>query len=391
MKRLLGVAVMAAVVAGGDALADAQRKRPTLLTRKLPKVAPGASLWAHVFWRGGTVTATSLRVTVKAPKDYVVEYPDARSYTAPSGGQTLDDGELDFTSFKVTTPVTAGKENARLELTLEWVADGKKKKRKHRVRLPVRPNRGDAAEMVCDVVGPLAPGGGGWVHIDFEGRERVTGFKVVVTDPGACGIVYPGGRTYTGLAKDSTLDIGEMDYCAFRVETYGLAEGWHDLALEMRYTEDGETAETVVPLTVSCLVSTDTRAITPSLTTSAQQVTSTDRSLTLRLAAGPAHGYKPFQMLGSLAGTDAPTTVGGMSVPLTTDSFFLKTLRRQSVRPVADGVGTLDESGRANATFKLRQRDFPALTGSVYHFAYVVYGDGGVEFVSDAVPVVVGR
>ena len=61
------------------------------------------------------------------------------------------------------------------------------------------------------------------------------------------------------------------------------------------------------------------------------------------------------------------------------DNFY-----RQEVYP-----GTLDEAGRAAATFQLRKRDFPKLVGRTYYCAFVVFGDMGVEFASDPVAVIV--
>lgn len=391
MKRLgLTALSMAALLIAIPQMAETQkikRKRPLMLTKRLPKLAPGDTIWAHVFWQGRNISVENMQMTVTAPDGYLVAYPGGRAYASPNQGNVLDVDEIDYATFRLTVPPTATKSNIKLQVQLSYEQAGKQLKKKYKVRVPVRLTKNDDIEMLSQEVGPLAPNANTWVHLQFEGHANCSGFELVVLDSAGAGIYYPGGRTYSGLAQNSTLDDGEIDYAALKIDTNGMAEGDYTLKAELRFMVAGASAGSTIPLDIPMTVS---AASGDALTMEQQVVDMNNRVATMRLNAGVEHAGKPFQVLGSLAGTDG-VSLSNAVVPLTLDPYFVATMKRQAARPLIDGVGTLDTKGKGWATFLLRKKDFAKWSGQTVHHAFVVYGDGGLEFVSNACPLVIGQ
>jgi hypothetical protein len=99
-----------------------------------------------------------------------------------------------------------------------------------------------------------------------------------------------------------------------------------------------------------------------SLATGGQQV--------LRLDAGDAHAGELFWLLGSASGTSPGLDLGGFTLPLVVDAYFVFGLANPSVL-LSPSLGVFDAEGRALAAFSLPPGASPSLAGATLHHAWL--------------------
>jgi hypothetical protein len=129
----------------------------------------------------------------------------------------------------------------------------------------------------------------------------------------------------------------------------------------------------------------------PSLLTDGSDVSlSAGGAQSFQLGACASHAGDIYVFAGSASGTSPGFALGGVSVPLNLDAYFVFTASNLGAPPLNAGLGILDAFGRADAAFQLPAGVLqPALAGVVLHHAYAVL-DGAtlqLEAVSGAVPV----
>lgn len=235
-----------------------------LLTDRLPAVTAGDTVWVALTWEARGVEATGFRVVATKAKGVEVAYPtNTGDHTSLMADDVLSDGELDFTSLRLTVPY-GSKKKVEVELEVTYQVDGrtshevlvgKKLKRKKKVKLeiPVETFTGaDVAQVGTDPQ-TVAAGSGGWVDVVYTGyAPRVEDIRVVVTDAVGLPIEYP-QQGYTSLVHDAVLEDGETDVARVYVDTSGAAPGTYQLAVEATWTKAGETGRLtgVVPVTVA--------------------------------------------------------------------------------------------------------------------------------------------
>lgn len=214
-----------------------------VLTPQTATVLPGQTAWLTINLRG-TVETRDVQVTAKGNRGVTAAYPSGRAYTSMWDDDGLDPGEIDYIAFQVTVPEDTTRD-VRLTLKFTYVtADGTAKAKERPITLPVTVPTGADFDQVNDTAGPVAAGSAVWVEVDFRGARTTTGFQVNVTPAPGMLLEYPSGRTSTSLYHDTTLEPGETDYVAFRLDTAGMAPGTYELPLTIRYA-GGQTSGVV--------------------------------------------------------------------------------------------------------------------------------------------------
>ena len=105
----------------------------------------------------------------------------------------------------------------------------------------------------------------------------------------------------------------------------------------------------------------------------------------LELSAGSANGGRLYWMIGSTSGTSPGFPVGGFTLPLNVDFYFLLTVSNPNLPPLTSSLGVLDGAGEALACFGFPPGMDPGLAGIEFDHAYGVFdGMGGLAFVSNA-------
>ncbi len=109
----------------------------------------------------------------------------------------------------------------------------------------------------------------------------------------------------------------------------------------------------------------------------------------LSLNAGPEYALRNYLVLGSITGT-GPVPIPGSSLllPLTPDAYFDLTLLAADVQQLFNTLGTLDDNGQAEAQIFLPPGANSALAGLVVHHAFILFGGGVIDFVSNDVQLV---
>ncbi|MEM7309129.1 MAG: VCBS repeat-containing protein [Planctomycetota bacterium] len=93
---------------------------------------------------------------------------------------------------------------------------------------------------------------------------------------------------------------------------------------------------------------------------------------TLSLDAGSEHAGSLYLVLGSLSGTSPGTPIGGGTIPLNVDPYFLFTANHPNTDPLTSSFGNLDGDGRATAQFALAAGATTQLAGQVVNHAFGV-------------------
>ena len=106
----------------------------------------------------------------------------------------------------------------------------------------------------------------------------------------------------------------------------------------------------------------------------------------LQLDAGPEYAGRTYVVLGSMTDGVLPMPLGPkLALPLIPDAYFVHTLIHPNQKPLSNGVGVLDEQGRASASFQLLVGQAAGLQGTVVRHAFVLLGELEIDFASPAV------
>lgn len=99
-------------------------------------------------------------------------------------------------------------------------------------------------------------------------------------------------------------------------------------------------------------------------------------TVTFGLAAGSAHAGHVHALLGSLSGIAPGVALGGVTLPLNPDAYMLFTLATPGP-PLTGGIGILDATGAATASFAVPAASSPAFAGVLIDHAYLTLDAGG--------------
>ena len=118
----------------------------------------------------------------------------------------------------------------------------------------------------------------------------------------------------------------------------------------------------------------------PSLLADTDKVSLSNGGLqALQLGACQAHGGALYFLAGTAAGVSPGLFLGGLSVPLNPDAYFLHTVNHPGAAPLSGALGVLDAFGRADATFEVAPGSAPSLAGLMLHHAYVVLDPASLQ------------
>ena len=204
-------------------------------------------------WRGASEDATSFELTVvqPIPKGISVSYPEnTGSFSSLYKQSTLLAGDTDYSSIKVQVgDDVLG--NQQIKLDVEYQLAGKKQKQKVDVTLPVVEATGPTVEQLTSTVGPIQAGSAEWVDVSYKANKPgVTDARLTATPPAGATVSYPNDGSYSGLAADSTLSVGETDHASFKIDTGTLAPGNYEVELDLVYG-NGQHLPGTLTLTVS--------------------------------------------------------------------------------------------------------------------------------------------
>ncbi len=109
---------------------------------------------------------------------------------------------------------------------------------------------------------------------------------------------------------------------------------------------------------------------------------------TMSLDAGLSAANSPYLVLGTASGTAPGTAIDSIPIPLNVDGWFFTSLNGANQFPFGNTLGTLDGSGRAQATFSLPPGLPSALAGITFHHAFILFTNPPlvVNRASNAVP-----
>jgi hypothetical protein len=252
MRRLLGLACLAAVLGGGAvAVAASGSSDVTLTTSTLPTLHPGQTAWVSTLWTGASVDATSFLLRATGPTGITISYPaNTGIYSSLYKQSTLLAGDTDYAAFKVAVGASViGNQTITLSVAYALASSrsqGESQGGSGRsspvvknltVTLPVVAATGPAAELLTKTVGPIKSGAAQYVQISYKGvKPGLTGVAVTVTTkPAGLTVTYPGDRTSSSLSQDATLDVDETDSAAVRLDTGTLAPGSYPLGVDFAY------------------------------------------------------------------------------------------------------------------------------------------------------------
>ena len=107
--------------------------------------------------------------------------------------------------------------------------------------------------------------------------------------------------------------------------------------------------------------------------------------------AGTKHASKAYFMLGSITGTKPGIKLGNVTLPLQYDPYTDLTIMFPNSPLLSGSLGVLDASGRGTAKFNAVPQLPPALQGTLFWHAYIVFGAGPFDFASNAVPLLLAK
>ena len=223
------------------------------MTTTLPALNPGQTAWVSTLWRGASSDATSFELTVVQPIPHgiSVSYPEnTGSFSSLYKQSTLLADDTDYSSIKLQVgDGVLG--NEQIKLNVEYELAGKKQKQKVDVTLPIVEFSGPAVEQLTSAVGPIPAGSASFVDVNYKANKPgVTNARLTATPPAGAMVSYANDGSYSGLAADSTLSVGETDHASFKIDTGTLAPGSYEVRLDLAYG-NGQHLPGFVTLTVS--------------------------------------------------------------------------------------------------------------------------------------------
>ncbi len=387
--RSILAAGLAAAIVGLAAPATTQNLTSSFKTKQTPTLLPGQSAWVHFFFEGAKDPITDFKMSLVAPNGYTVDYPSAGTYTSFYRDSTLDPNEVDYAAVRIGVPATE-RQNQRAVVVVTCKVGGKPYLWFGSTLIKVKVNKGDDFAVLTTEVGPLAADSDTWVHVDFQGLAPQLGdFQVRVTDAKGLGVTYPGSRNYSGLYGDSTLNAGELDYSALKLDTTGMPAGKYTIELEVTYTGGAALQSSMQPVQLAVEVGgRDALSTSGALWSDRQRLDRSDTRATFVLDAGQAEAGRSYALFGSMTGVAPGVRVGPHTLPLVVDGYTLLTARMPAA-VLRNARGTLDASGRALATFTLPPSVVAALDRVTIYHAYVVFDTASVSLASDWAPLLV--
>lgn len=253
-RPLAALAALVVFALCGAAVAAQPADDITLVTTTLPELNPGQTGWVSTLWRGASEDATSFKLTVVQPIPHgiSVSYPEnTGSFSSLYKESTLLTGDTDYSSLKVQVGDSVLGDQ-QIKLDVEYQLAGKKQKQKVDVTLPVVQASGPTVEQVTTTVGPIPAGSAQYVDVSYKANKPgVTDAQLKATPPAGATVSYPNDGSFSGLAGDSTLSVGETDHASFRIDTGTLAPGSYEVKLDLTYGNGGQHLPGTVTLTVS--------------------------------------------------------------------------------------------------------------------------------------------
>jgi len=257
LRYVSALAVLAVAVCAGAAAAP--KEEVELVTTTLPTLNPGQTAWVSTLWRGTSQDVMEFKLTADPPTGVSVSYPEnTGGYSSLYKDSTLLAADTDYASLKVTVgDNTLGEQTIKLAVEYRLGnsgngnGQGAKVKLKREVVLPVIAFDGPAVEQLTTSVGPIKAGSAAFVDVSYKGNKPgVTDVRLTATPPAGATVIYPNEGSWSGLAADSTLSVGETDQASFKIDTGSLEPGTHTVQLELEYG-NGERLPGSVSLEVS--------------------------------------------------------------------------------------------------------------------------------------------
>lgn len=211
-------------------------------------LAPGQSAWVGVVWTAGQ-TVTHWSTKVSAPAGVTVSYPSTRggNDTSLYGSDTLVGGTIDFTAFKLAVPYSQ-RTSFPVTVTSTYLActtsscasDSPRAPQTttEQVLVPILPAFGKPFAQKTSTL-TIAAGSDSYQQISFTaGQTDLFDFTVTAGAlPAGLQVAYPGGKSASGLNKDSTLQGRSTDFVSLRfIAGAGLAPGTYTIPITIHYT-----------------------------------------------------------------------------------------------------------------------------------------------------------
>ena len=244
MRRTLITTITALVMlmaVATPAFAD-EEAEVSLKTKKTAAVVEGDTAWVALSWSADEGDATNFRIVAQPrTRGVTVEYPEnTGDHSSLMDNDTLSDGEIDFTSLKVSVPY--GVKQVRLRVTASWTSDGENERETYNVTVPVGKFVGDDLAQATDDAGSVATAEPAWLGVEWTGIAPVLEkVSMTVAAPRGAVITYPGEGSATSLHYDSVLEDGETDVARFLVDASALDPGKHTLDVVISYTKAGRS------------------------------------------------------------------------------------------------------------------------------------------------------
>jgi hypothetical protein len=133
-------------------------------------------------------------------------------------------------------------------MTVSYTCTGTKVTKTVSATLPILPSLG-AAVVQKTVAASVPRNRPSWTNITFRGNKAGIGnFRVSLTPPNGLVVSYPADANSAGLNNEATLQVGDDDHVAVRLDASGLAPGVYQIPVHATYTGgsfDGQLALTV--------------------------------------------------------------------------------------------------------------------------------------------------
>jgi hypothetical protein len=241
IKKLATVLVSATLVAilATPALAAPEAK-VELKTRKTAAILEGDTAWVAINWTAKKAEAVEFRIVAESTTAGVtISYPDNTApYSSLMDNDTLSEGELDFTSLKLSVP--HGIKEVKLKVKATWLDNGVKQAKEYKVKVPVAKFKGDDVAQATSDAGSVSAGTPGWLGVEWTGiAPTLDDVQMTVTAPAGAVVTYPGDGSFTSLLYDSTLEDSETDVARFLMDVSGVANGNYKFEVVLSYTKGG--------------------------------------------------------------------------------------------------------------------------------------------------------
>lgn len=261
--RLSRITLLAAVIMTVAAPVSAQKPGAPvtveLITDSVASIVSGDTVWVSFLWTAEGGDVDDFQVTASKDGDVEIMYPEnTGSFTSLMADATLSEGEIDFTSIRLTVPYDS--RNSRFNLEVSYTFDGKtyddfvfegKATSSARFTVPTTTYVGEDLSVVERAEQTIPAGSGGWIEFGYSGIAPVLNdFKVTLADSAGIPVEYPQG-TFTSLVHDSDLSAGETDFAGIYLDTSGIEPGTYTLSVLTTWTKGRDSGELASTLNVT--------------------------------------------------------------------------------------------------------------------------------------------